>query len=127
MNGSSELVAKMSGDRTAFAIAPAKAIKGKVRKPPTPSRRLRVYALDPSVGKSLDSIAVNETTLSVPWDDKPPTIEPLRPGPVGEYLEVVDVDPASNKVYDPVDLNDDQLLAQDGWSPSEGNPQFHQH
>ena len=28
------------------------------------------------------------------------------PGPVGEYLEVVDVDPASNKVYEPVDLND---------------------
>src|SRR5262245_27374298 len=126
MNGSSELVAKMSGDRTAFAIASAKAIKGKVRKPPTPSRRLRVYALDPSVGKSLDSIAVNETTLSIPWDDKPSTIESLRPGPVGEYLEVVDVDPASNKVYDPVDLNDNQLLAQDGWSPSEGNPQFHQ-
>ena len=29
----------------------------------------RVYALDPSVGKSLTSIEVNETTLSVPWDD----------------------------------------------------------
>jgi hypothetical protein len=73
---SSELVAKMSGDRTAFAVSPAKAIKRKVRKPPRPSRRLRVYALDPSVGKSLDSIAVNETTLSVHWDDKPSTIEP---------------------------------------------------
>ena len=29
-------------------------------------------------------------------------------------------------VYEPVDLNDPQLLAQDGWAPSEGNPQFHQ-
>ena len=29
-----------------------------------------------------------------------------EPGPVGEYLEVVDVDPASDKVYDPVDLNE---------------------
>src|SRR6516164_5414649 len=124
MNESLELVAKMCGDRTAFAVSPAIAIKRKVRKPPRPNRRLRVYALDPSVGKSLDSIAVNETTLSLPWDDKPS--EPLRPGPVGEYLEVVDVDPASNKVYDPVDLNDEQLLAQDGWPPSEGNPQFHQ-
>jgi hypothetical protein len=126
MDESSELVAKMRGDRTAFAVSSAKTIKRKVRKPPMPSRRLRVYALDPSVGKSFDSIAVNETTLSIPWDDKPSTIEPLRPGPVGEYLEVVDVDPASNKVYDPVDLNDVQLLAQDGWPPSEGNPQFHQ-
>jgi hypothetical protein len=84
---------------------------------------LRVYALDPSVGKSLDSISVNETTLPVPWDAAD---YPLRPGPVGEYLEVVDVDPASNKIYDPVDLNDDQLLAHDGLPPSEGNPQFHQ-
>ncbi|HVI13428.1 MAG TPA: hypothetical protein VM822_11200 [Pseudolabrys sp.] len=124
MDGSLELVAKMSGVR--IAVTTSEAIKRKVRKPPRPHRRLRVYALDPSVGKSLDSIAVNETTLSVSWDDKPSTIEQLRPGPVGEYLEVVDVDPASNKVYDPVDLNDEQLLAQDGWPPSEGNPQFHQ-
>src|SRR5215831_9729400 len=106
MDGHFELVAEMSGVR--IAVQTAAAIKRKVRKPPTPSRRLRVYALDPSVGKTLESIAVNETTLSVPWDDKPSTIESLRPGPVGEYLEVVDVDPASNKVYDPVDLNDEQ-------------------
>jgi len=85
-----------------------------------PNRRLRVYALDPSVGKSLATMDVNETTLSVPWD------ESLRPGPVGEYLEVVDVDPASDRVYEPVDLNKMKLLAQDGWPPSEGNPQFHQ-
>ena len=112
MDESLELVVK---NQAAFAVPPNR----KVRKPPTPSRRLRVYALDPSVGKSLDSIAVNETTLSVPWDDKPS--EPLRPGPVGEYLEVVDVDPASNKIYDPVNLNDEQLSAQDGWPPSEAN------
>ena len=98
--------------------------KRKVRKPPPPTRRLRVYALDPSVGKSLDSMAINETTLSVPWDDTPSV--PLQQGPVGEYLEVVDIDPASNRLYDPVDLSDPQLLAQDGWPPSEGNPQFHQ-
>ena len=98
--------------------------KWKVRKPPPPTRRLRAYALDPSVGKSLDLMAVNETTLSVAWDDT--AFRPLQRGPVGEYLEVVDIDPASNKLYDPVDLNDPQLLAQDGWPPSEGNPQFHQ-
>jgi hypothetical protein len=92
----------------------------KPRKPPTPDRRLRVYALDPSVGKRLTSMTINETTLSLPWDDD------LQPGPVGEYLEVIDIDPASSKLYEPVDLNNPKLLAQDGWAPSEGNPQFHQ-
>ena len=95
-------------------------VKRKLKAPPTPRRRLRAYALDPSVGKRLATLDINETTLSVPWDAS------LKPGPVGEYLEVIDVDPASNRVYDPVDLDDAQLLAQDGWSPSEGNPQFHQ-
>ena len=90
-------------------------IKRRIRNPPTPKRRLRVYALDPSVGKKLDSIDVNETTLSVSWDEN------LQPGPVGEYLEVVDVDPASDRVYEPVNLNLPMLLAQDGWAPSEGN------
>ena len=94
--------------------------------PPVPERRLRVYALDPSLGKSLDALAVNQTVLRVPWDDQPRTGAPLRPGPVGEYLEVIDVDPASNRVYPPVDLTHPLLLAQDGWAPSEGNPQFHQ-
>ena len=102
-----------------------------VRQPPPPLRRLRVYALDPSIAKRLDFADLNETTLHLPWDDvagrdTPRGAEPLRPGPIGEYLEVIDVDPASNKVYDPVDLNDRMLLAQDGWPPSEGNPQFHQ-
>jgi hypothetical protein len=97
-----------------------KSVKRKIRKPDTPQRRLRVYALDPSIGKGLDSIDVNETVLSIQWDDG------LKPGPVGEYLEVIDIDPASNRVYDPVNLNRQELLAQDGWAPSEGNPQFHQ-
>jgi Subtilase family len=96
------------------------AIKRKTRVPPTPKRRLRVYALDPSIGKRLSSIDVNETTLYVPWEEN------LQPGPIGEYLEVIDVDPASDRAYEPVDLNDQTLLAQDGWAPSEGNPQFHQ-
>ena len=78
------------------------------------------------MAKRLDLVSVHEATLTVPWDDEPATAEPLRPGPVGEYLEVVDVDPASNRVYDPVDLNDKMLLAQNGLAPSEGNPQFHQ-
>jgi hypothetical protein len=106
--------------------APPRPVVRKPKKPPTPTRRLRVYALDPSMTQRLDFVAVNRTTLCVPWDDQPETKEPLRPGPIGEYLEVVDVDPASDRVYDPVDLNNPTLLAQDGWAPSEGNPEFHQ-
>ena len=113
-------------DPAAPGLAHAPLIKRRARLPDIPKRRLRVYALDPSLAKKLDSIAINETVLSVPWDDQPKTRDPLMRGPVGEYLEVVDVDPASNRLYEPVDLNDRALLAQDGWPPSEGNPQFHQ-
>ncbi|UVK36996.1 S8 family serine peptidase [Mesorhizobium sp. AR10] len=111
---------------TATQTTPASPVKRKPRPLPPPKRRLRIYALDPSVAKRLDSVSVFQATLSVPWDDKPSTANALMPGPVGEYLEIVDVDPASNRVYDPVDLNDKILLAQDGFPPSEGNPQFHQ-
>lgn len=98
----------------------ARQIRRRTKALPAPQRRLRVYSLDPSIAKSLESVAINETTLSIPWEEN------LGPGPVGEYLEVVDVDPASNRFYDPVDLNEPKLLAQDGWPPSEGDPQFHQ-
>src|SRR4030095_11507949 len=47
-------------------------------------------------------------------------------GPVGEYIEVIDADPASGTFYRPVDLNDQWVLAQEGLAPSETNPQFHQ-
>ena len=112
--------------RAPVASTAAAPIKRKPRPLPPPGRKLRIYALDPSVAKRLDSVSVHEATLTVPWDDQPATAEPLRPGPVGEYLEVVDIDPAANRVYDPVDLNDKMLLAQNGLPPSEGNPQFHQ-
>jgi subtilisin family serine protease len=103
----------------AALAVPQEPIKRRARPRPEPPRRLRVYALDPSIAQSLQSVAVNETVLQLPWEE-------LKPGPVGEYVEVVDVDPASNRLYDPVDLNQPELLAQDGWTPSEGNPEFHQ-
>jgi hypothetical protein len=81
-------------------------------------RRLRVYAVDPSLSTRLDTAGVNEVVLNVPW-------EKLGPGPKGEYLEVEDID-AKNTTYAPVNLDDPRLLARDGWRPSEGNPQFHQ-
>ena len=90
------------------------------RYPVPPYRPLRVYTYDPSMKTRLETAMINETTLQIPWETT------LGPGPVGEYLEVIDYDPASDCFYEPVDLNDPHILAQDGLSPSEGNPQFHQ-
>jgi hypothetical protein len=94
---------------------------------PPPFRPLRVYAFDPSLATQLDTAVLNQTTLQVLWEAKPGTsASTLQPGPVGEYLEVVDYDPASQCFYAPVDLDAPSLLAQGGLPPSEGNPQFHQ-
>jgi hypothetical protein len=83
-------------------------------------RPLRVFAFDPSIGVELETAGINEVTLELPWERR------LEPGPVGEYVEVVDYDPASACFYEPVDLNDRVIVAQDGLQPSESNPQFHQ-
>lgn len=88
---------------------------------PTPIvRRLRGYSFDPSLSVQLETALVNEAVFKIAWEDQ------LKVGPVGEYLEVVDFDPASNCFYEPVNLNDSFVLAQDGLMPSESNPQFHQ-
>ena len=63
---------------------------------------------------------IGEITISVPWE------KDLKPGPVGEYIEVVDADPASGLFYKPVDLNAEWVLAQNGVAPSETNPLSHQ-
>ena len=97
-----------------------------VAAPPPDERRLRVFAFDPTMGIALETAGINEVTLQVPWERDLSGNDVLGPGPVGEYLEVVDRDPASKAYYAPVDLNDPHLLAQDGLAPSESNPQFHQ-
>ncbi|HET7232037.1 MAG TPA: hypothetical protein VFJ16_18670 [Longimicrobium sp.] len=88
--------------------------------PPPASRRLRILAFDPSLATRLETATINEIVVEVPWEEK------LGPGPMGEYVEVVDCDPASGVAYRPVDLNHPHLLARDGHAPSESNPQFHQ-
>jgi hypothetical protein len=82
-------------------------------------RRLRGYAFDPGLSQQFETAAINEIVFRVPW-------EPLTSGPVGEYLEVVDYDPASDCFYEPVDLDEIGIMAADGIDPDEGNPQFHQ-
>ena len=84
------------------------------------SRRLRVFAYDPSPQTDPELFGINEAIVNVPWEPD------LQPAPVGEYVEVVDVDPASGFCYAPVDLNHPHLLASNGHAPSEANPQFHQ-
>lgn len=83
-------------------------------------RKLRVYAFDPAVANRLETAVLREVVLQVPWEDD------LRPGPVGEYIEVIDYDPCDKCFYPPVHLNHPRLVAQDGPRPEVGNPQFHQ-
>ena len=97
---------------------------GRIRLPNL--RKLRVFAFDPSFGIQFDTAKINEVTITVPWERDAAGVDILQPGPVGEYLEVVDRDPASGCFYDPVDLNHRAILARDGLPPSEANPQFHQ-
>ncbi|HEY4209600.1 MAG TPA: hypothetical protein VGM31_22395 [Puia sp.] len=90
----------------------------KVSKPPF--RKLRGYAFDPIVSLDLDTADINEITYEIPWESN------LKPGPEGEYIHVIDRDPASDAVYAPVNLNASELLATNGLAPTESNPQFHQ-
>lgn len=102
-------------------------------------RKLRGYAFDPSLSLQLDTSAINTTTFKIKWEDLTGTpgnqnlvniqrleANNLNKGIKGEYVEVIDFDPASGLFYEGVDLNDPYILAQDGLEPSESNPQFHQ-
>lgn len=88
-----------------------------IKKPPY--RKLRGYAFDPSMSLEIDTASINEILYKVPWED-------LKLGPEGEYVKVVDRDPTSDAVYYPVNLNEQNILANDGLDPSESNPKFHQ-
>lgn len=83
-------------------------------------RSLQGYAFDPSLSLVIDTIDINQIIYKVIWEDD------LGPGPVGEYIEVIDYDPSLGLLYEPVELNDPYILATNGLPPSEGNPQFHQ-
>ena len=97
---------------------------GKTAYPTPPLRWLRVYAFDPQASADLETATVNNSLVGLRWET--PWERPLTPGPCGEYIEVIDHDPASGLFYEPVDLNHPELLAQDGLPPAEGRPQFHQ-
>lgn len=97
---------------------PRRACNPNVSVPKPPFRRIRTYAVDPSLSTRLETASLNDVVLKVRW-------EQLEKGPVGEYLSIEDTDVAGI-TYSPVDLDDDRLLAQDGCPPAEGNSAFHQ-
>jgi hypothetical protein len=82
-------------------------------------RKLRGYAFDPSFSTSLTKRGVNEVIYKIKWE---PTVE----GPIGEYVEVVDYDPTKRKFYKPIFLENPYVLADNGLTPSDGDPRFHQ-
>jgi hypothetical protein len=83
-------------------------------------RRLRIFSFDPALAARYDLAGMSGVTIELRWE------QDLAPGPVGEYVEVVDIDPASGAAYAPVNLNAQALLASDGLAPSEADPRFHQ-
>ncbi len=87
--------------------------------PDPPFRCLRAFSIDPGLATDYATAPISEVTIKVPW-------ERLQPGPRGEYLDVIDVDPGSGCFYEPVNLDEFSILAQNGLTPSEGIPQFHQ-
>ena len=117
-------------DSASSAVASSPSAPGLIRVLPVErpaTRRLNVYAFDPCLSIELKYAGLNRVKLEVPWEYDPVTGKDiLQPGPIGEYLEVVDVDPASDCCYEPVDLNHPYVLAGDGLPPLERNPQFHQ-
>jgi hypothetical protein len=78
-------------------------------------RPLKIYAFDPMDGR--DSI----TRISVDTRN-----EPLRSGPFGPRIAVIDYDGHNRCFYTPVDLDDPAILMQGGMDHSEGDPRFHQ-
>ena len=90
-------------------------------------RKLRAYAFDPSLSLATDTVQVNNLVYKVEWEDLVKRAGSQQETlPAGEYIEIIDFDPASGLFYPLVDLNERALLAQDGLNPSVSNPQFHQ-
>jgi len=84
---------------------------------PTPERRrLRTFAFDPMSTRLTGRYLV----VDVPFEAG------LQPGPCGSLVQVIDFDATREQWYQPVDLNDIAILAQDGLRPMESDPRTHQ-
>lgn len=80
-----------------------------------PKRPLQIYASDPMAGRAFGNRARIEIDN-----------EPLRPGPQGMRVEVIDYNGETGHYYGPVNLDDPNLLMQAGLDPNESDPRFHQ-
>lgn len=78
-------------------------------------RPLRIFASDP-MALQVDG---NRAQVDV-------VNEPLRPGPFGRRIRVIDYDGDGDRFYEPVDLEARSVLLQGGMQPSEADPRFHQ-
>src|SRR5260370_12036877 len=79
-------------------------------------RPLRVYAFAPSRGRSLG----NHMTVNVRYEE-------LERGPAGKKVAVIDYDPANGVFYQPVNLDDRDILLAGALHPPEADPRFHHH
>jgi hypothetical protein len=52
--------------------------------------------------------------------------EPLKRGPIGERIAVIDYDGSRNQFYPAVDLDDPLILLEGGLEPRDSDPRFHQ-
>jgi hypothetical protein len=82
-------------------------------------RKLRGYAFDPSFASTVGKRQSNEVIYKIRWEE-------TKPGPCGDYVEVIDYDPTKECYYEPVNLEDKFVLADYGLALSEGDPKFHQ-
>jgi hypothetical protein len=107
------------GDPDSAAAPPeaaSKQVSAGPRPVPAPLRRpLRIFAFDPMHGRT----TLNTLTLEV-------ANEKLKRGPRGTRIRVVDYDGAQQCFYEPVNLDDPAILMQNGLTPTESDPRFHQ-
>lgn len=82
---------------------------------PASRRPLKIFAFDPSLRRAAGNLAVVDIVN-----------EELEPGPVGALVRVVDYDASKDVYYPPVDLDDPDILMQNGLDPSDSDPRFHQ-
>lgn len=85
-------------------------------------RQLWIYTIDPSLAISLDTFDVAATTVSVPWEE----LTSDATGFSGEYIEIIDYDPAVDVFYKGLDVNGDDFRLGSGLVPAERDPRFHQ-
>lgn len=83
-------------------------------------RKIRGFALDPTFSTTLAYHLTNEVVYKVRWEND------IQPGPIGEYLEVVDYDPMKQCMYEAANLNEAGVLNEQGYPLSEADPKFHQ-